>query len=328
MPDFDGWLDELSKRTGASVEESDRERLRNTNPDDPNNPDNNDTTRLMQAYESQYAERGRSGQTGSGTDSSERTAQGYGSGRGETADDRAPAASVAKSWLSPGMPGSGGGQASYGQGSPVNSLFPDWYRELLTRQQQQMETQQAETKARGDALYGQLNQRATQGLAVDRNDPIIRQQADAFSANAERSKREYLADTAERAGPLGNILGEQRLASEKYGQMTGEFEAQLVGRELTARREEISDALHMSAGLLSGEQTRNLQQQLAMLDQAIAEAGVGLSARGQDLDFQLGNRGLDVSMRGQDMGMDQFLRDLALREWDRGQYWDYNWAGL
>lgn len=303
------WLEELSKRTGASVEKSDLERLGQTNPDD--------RQRLMDAYEHQYARRGASGQTGSGKDGSEWTAAGYGSGRNETADDggrpvsRAGAggSSVASAWLGGGGSGEGGG---------ASSLFPDWYEELLTRQQTMAEQQQAENKARGDALYSTLNERATQGLAVDKNNPAIRQQADAYAANTDRARRNYISDVAEASGPLANIRGEERMAAERYGNLTGTFEAELIGRELQAKRDEIAEALRMQGAMLSGDQQRALAQQLAMLDQAIAEAGVGLQARGQDINAQLGNRGLDVTMRGQDLGMDQFLRQLAQRsyEWD------------
>lgn len=306
MADYASWLEELSKRTGASVESSDLERLNQTNPDD--------VGRLQSALESQYGRRGASGQTGSGMDDKEATARGYGSGRGETADDGGVAPPAPS-----GQSGSTVAQAWNGQ--QANTLFPDWYRELLTRQQQQAEQQQMETKARADALYGTLNERAGQSLAIDRNDPIIRAQSDAFSANQDRARRNYLSDTAERQGPLANIQGERRMASERYGQATGTFEAELLGRELSARREEIAEALRMSAGLLSGDQQRTLQQQLAMLDQAIAEAGIGLGARGQDLNFSLGSR-------GQDLGMDQFLRELALREYDTVNRWDYNWTTL
>lgn len=346
--EFDSWIEELEKRTvgNDSNRASDLEKLRSTNPDD--------LDRVKSALESQYQRRA---DPPSGIDSSEMTRRGYGSGRNETADDgggqaRAGAqpSSVAQAWNSSG-------------GNSADSLFPDWYRELLTRQQQQAEQARAETKARADALYAQLNQRATQSLnifepagqstgyagapggtnadgygkfpvpggaaqtgealpasagGVRVADPIIRNQVDVYRAEADRAKRNYLSDVAERSGPLSNIRGEQRMASERTGQNVAGFQSELLSRELTARREEIAEALRMSAGLLSGDQQRGLQQQLAMMDQAIAEAGIGLSARGQDLNYALGNRGLDVNMRGQDLSMDQFLRQLAQRsyEWD------------
>lgn len=297
---FEDWLSDLSERTGASVEQDDLERLRNTNPGD-------DLDRLMDAYESQYKRRGDSGQTGSGRDSSEMTAEGYGSGRNETKDDIAgmqPLAggggssnSVISSWT--------GGNSGVNGGGGQTFNLPDWYRGIMERQQAQAEAAAAANKQRSDALYAQLQEGARQSLNIDRNDPIIRQQADAFSANQERARRNYISDTAEAAGPYANIQGEKRMASERYGAETGAFEAKLYGQELMARRAEIADRLKMMAGMLSGEQIQALQRDLALMDQQIKEQQVAMGLRGQDLDN------------------DQFLRDLALKEWDRGQHWNY-----
>lgn len=160
------------------------------------------------------------------------------------------------------------------------------------------------TSAQSDELFQMLMGRAKQGLNVSRNDPTIRAQADAYSANEERSKRNYLGDLAEKAGPLANLRGEERLANERVGQRTGGFEAELMGRELTARRTEIAQALQGLQGFISGDKQMALQRELAMLDNAIRQQQLGL--------------------QGQQMGMqnDQFLRQLGLNEWDRQNYWD------
>lgn len=298
---FEDWLNNLSKETGASVEQDDLNRLRNTNPGD-------DLDRLMDAYTSQYKRRGDSGTTGSGRDSSEMTAAGYGSARSETKDDIAgmqPLAGggggssnpVIASW----MGGGGGGNSG---GSPTSNL-PDWYRGVLERQTTLAEQQAAQNKQRGDALYAQLQQGAQQSLNIDRNDPLIRAQSDAFAANQERARRNYISDTAEASGPYANIQGEKRMASERYGAETGAFEAKLLGQELMTRRAEITDRLRQMGNMLSGEQVQALQRDLALLDQQIKEQQVAMGYRGQDI------------------GQDQFLRDLALREWDANKKWDY-----
>jgi hypothetical protein len=126
-------------------------------------------------------------------------------------------------------------------------------------------------------LYDELLSRATQGLKIDRNDPIIRDQADAYSANLERSKRNDLADLAERSGPLANLRGETRLANERMGQAAGAFEAQLMGRELTARRDEIAQALSSMQGLLTTEQQLALQRELGLLNNAIQQQQLGFN---------------------------------------------------
>jgi hypothetical protein len=170
------------------------------------------------------------------------------------------------------------------QGAAATTVANQWteqsnalMQQLLTNQQ----AAQAQTDERGSALYDTLDQRATQGLDVSRQDPIIRAQADAYAAAQERARRDHLADVAERSGPYGNLRGEQRLGYERAGQAVGAFEAELMGRELQTRRDEIAQALQMQAGLLSGDQQRALQMQLAALDAAIQQQSVG----SQDAQF-------------------------------------------
>lgn len=164
--------------------------------------------------------------------------------------------------------------------------------------------------SRTEELYQMLLHRATQGLNVDPNDPVIRAQSDAYGANAERARRNFLADTAESAGPLANLQGERRLSAERLGQQTGAFESELVGREMTARRNEIAQALQSMQGLLTTEQSMALQRELAMLNNAIQQQ--------------------ELSLRGQQMSMqnDQFLRQLGFQEADRASYWDALRSGL
>lgn len=216
--------------------------------------------------------------------------------------------------------------------APAASPYPDWYRGMMEQQLAQQQAAQAETKQRADSLYTSLDARAKQGLSVNANDPIIKGQVDAFSAGQERSRRNYLSDVAERSGPYANIRGEQRMTAEKVGQGTSAFQAELLGRELSARREEIADALAMQGSLLSGDQTRNLQAQLAQLDQAIKEAGIAtqrdLGFGDLDLRDRLGTGQLALGNRQLDSANDNFLRELALREWDLGDQSDYRWASL
>jgi hypothetical protein len=167
---------------------------------------------------------------------------------------------------------------------------------------------------RANAFYDQLRQRSQQSLNIDRNDPIIRSQADAYSANQERAKRNYLSDIAEQRGPIANIQGERRMASERVGQATGAFEAELMGRELSARRDEIAQALSLMAGRLTSEQALALQRELGLIDAELKRMSIQQTG-------QLGNRSLDISS-------DQFLRELALREWQAGDASDRAWLGF
>lgn len=195
-------------------------------------------------------------------------------------------------WLTdnPGDIGRGLSSASFGSHGGTQSPAQAW-------------TSQPQQDPRAAALYQQLLQRSQQSLAVDRNDPAIRQQADAYAANQERAKRNYISDIAERNGPYANIRGEQRLAAERAGTNAASFEAELIGRELTARREEIAQALSSMQGLLTAEQQITLQRELASITAALQEQGLAQS-------------------------QDQFLRELALREWQAGDTSDLNWASL
>jgi len=315
MADYSQWVNELARRTGASVEQSDIDRLNQTNPDD--------AARLQGALEAQYRRRAGSGQTGSGMEAAAATAAGYGSARSEKADDQynpsaggaGGAGSVAQQW------GGKGGGMRESPGGVGGNMFPDWYKDIMTRQLSMQEEAQRKNTERGNALYGILSDRAKQSLEIDRNDPIIRAQSGAFSAKQRRAQRNYISDVAESAGPYANIQGERRMAAERYGQATGGFEAELMGRELSARRAEIQQALSGMSGILSADQQRELAMQLKSIDAAMSEAGLGVQ-RG------LGLEGLGVQRRGQDIGYDVNLRQLGLQDWDRQMYYDLLQRGV
>jgi hypothetical protein len=163
---------------------------------------------------------------------------------------------------------------------------------------------------RASAFYDQLLQRSQQSLAVGANDPAIKGQTDAFRAEQERARRNFVSDVAEQEGPLGNIRGEQRMAAERVGQNVSGFQAQLMGRELSARREEIAQALVQMQGVLSGDQQAALQRELAQID------------------AQLRQQGLNLQGRGLDLTNDHFMRELALRQWQMGDDSAYRWASL
>src|SRR5436190_24223626 len=126
------FLGELSKRTGASVEQSELAALQGKSPED--------VDAYKKALETQYAQRG------SNTPG--------GSSGGGAAPAPAAAAPPAQAWNTSG------------------NMFPDWYQGLMQQQVAQQQATQAENKAKSDALYGQLSQRANQGLQVNASDPV------------------------------------------------------------------------------------------------------------------------------------------------------------
>ena len=166
----------------------------------------------------------------------------------------------------------------------------------------------------GNELYNTLLQRSRQGLNINaQTNPNIRQQADPYAAAVERDRRSYMADTAERLGPLANLQGEERLSRERAGQASGLFESQLVGRELQARRDEIQNALMAMQGMLSQEQQLAMQREIANLDAAISREG--LRSREGMQAAQLGSQN------------DQFLASLGLQAENQNNYWDWTRSG-
>lgn len=179
-----------------------------------------------------------------------------------------------------------------------------------------------------DDLFKMLMQRASQGTAVNRDDPNIRSQVDPVVAQQERASRNYLDDQAERAGPLANMQGERRLASERSGQAAGAFESEVIGREIAAKRDEIAQALQLYAGRLTEEQQMGLQGQLASLNAMLQREGMDIQRQGQAQGFDIQRQGLDLQRQGLSQSNDQFMRELALREFDTNNAWDYRWAGV
>lgn len=159
-------------------------------------------------------------------------------------------------------------------------------------------------------LYDMLMQRAKQGLAIGRNDPIIRAQADAYAANEERARRTFLDEMAEGTSPYstGQMQGQQRMSAERLGQRVGGFEAQLMGRELEARRAEIQHALDSLGNRLTEDQRIALQRELGIMDdltrrygiesqRGIAEGELGLGR--QRLGYDIGRSEMDYWLRSQ-----------------------------
>lgn len=157
-------------------------------------------------------------------------------------------------------------------------------------------------------LYNMLMTRAQQGTELDKNDANIKQQVNPFAASQERSRRNYLAQVAERGGPLANINGEQRITAEKAGQNTSMFQSQLIGREIQSRRDEIQAALTQLGTQLNADQSRALQDELGHLNAALSQYGIDTSAGLQQQQINSGN--------------DQFAANFGLNSTNQANYWD------
>lgn len=198
----------------------------------------------------------------------------------------------------------GGGDGGGGrEGGQPRSLASQWT------------SQTSQRDPRWDALYQRLLERSSQGLAIDRTDPTVRAQADAYAANEQRASRSALADMAEKAGPYANMTSERRLAGERVGQRTGAYEAELMGREVQARRDEIAQALVSMQGMLTQEQEVSLRQELAQLDAMLRQQQMALQEK-------LAMAGLSQDWQTALMRDRQFYSDLGLQAEDRATYYD------
>ncbi len=117
-------------------------------------------------------------------------------------------------------------------------------------------------------LFNNLMARANESLTIQPNDPTIQPQVNAFNAQQQQAARNAEAQMAESAGPNANTGAETRSAQEKIGQNTSAFQATLMGQEVTARRQEIQQALSGAEGLLTAEQQMRLQEEDQQLSRA------------------------------------------------------------
>ena len=174
--------------------------------------------------------------------------------------------------------------------------------------------QQPAMQPQSDALFKLLMERAQQGTAVDRNSANVRSQVDPVVAQQQRASRNYIDTLAEKAGPLANIQGEQRLAAERGGQAAGALESEVIGRENDRLLQEKMQALQLGAQFMSEQERNQLQREIAYLQDAAHTAD------------RTQNQGQFSASQSQ--ANDQFLRELALREYDTTNKWDYAWSGV
>jgi hypothetical protein len=139
--------------------------------------------------------------------------------------------------------------------------------------------------------------RAKQSLDINAQDPIIRNQVDAFRAEQDRGRRNAMSDLAESSGPYANLSMQGRQMGEKAAQATSSMQASLIGNELMQRRGEIQNALTGMAGLLSNDQMLAMQNELGLIDANLRQQGIT-------------------------SGNQQFAAQFGLNAADRANYWD------
>lgn len=163
---------------------------------------------------------------------------------------------------------------------------------------------------RRDALFETLMKRSNPD-AITSADPNVAAQSNAYSAQEERARRDYLDQVAERSGPYVNMQGEERMAAERKGQRTGAFEANLIAQEIKAQRDQIAQALESQAGMLSEDKKQAYEERLANLDALLKSKG-----------FDLQDKSINSDMEKALLNNDVQMRQLGLNEWDRASYYD------
>lgn len=176
-----------------------------------------------------------------------------------------------------------------------------------------------------NSLYGTLMGRANQSLNVNARDPIIAGQVNAYRAEQDRSTRNQLAALAESGGPQNNLNQERRMLNESAARSTGGLQAQLLQNELTARRQEIAQALGQMGNMLSDEQKMALQKEMFSIDSQLRSQQIG----NQNSQFYAGlgqdNAHFYSNLNQQN---NQFLDQFGLNAQDRASYWDAVRSGL
>jgi len=192
-----------------------------------------------------------------------------------------------------------------GQTAPAQAQAASYY----SPNAQNTPTMTTSNQGMQDVVRNSYLQQATQGTNINMNDPVIRQQQDAFESAQERSRRNSIADTAEAAnaqglGNSGALTAENRLINEQAGQADSQFAAQLAANELANRRQEIQNALSGMNGMISGDQARMLQEELAKIEEKMGYADLAL--RGE-----LGRGGLANDRLSITNANDQFNKRLG-----------------
>lgn len=150
---------------------------------------------------------------------------------------------------------------------------------LLQSILEQEQSQQAANQQQQAQVWGEIqNQLGTASQPVTADDPIIKPQVDAYRNEQTRATQATQAQEAEssayRGTPTGTADSADQGAQEAAGVNTGNFQASLMGNELTQRRDELVSLLNSSVGMLSSDQAAQVQQEIAALNGQIQSQGL------------------------------------------------------
>lgn len=153
-----------------------------------------------------------------------------------------------------------------------------------------------------------INQMAQQEVP-DVNDAAIKAQLDPMRAEAERAMRGDIRSEAEAAFASDQDFGapEKVAAQERAGQQVGLKAADLVGRELTARRDQIKSALAQFGDTMEADQKRALEEKLRKMEDATKRYGI-------DTDRDVAKSDQDIKRYGIDKTTALGEKDISVRE--------------
>lgn len=142
------------------------------------------------------------------------------------------------------------------------------------------------------------------------DDSILGPQTEVFRVQQQRNQERNRRNVAERAAANGQsqsgFLDRQiNKGIQEQGFNTAAFNANLLGSELTKRREELQAALQLASATGNAEATRELQARLAQVSAMMQQQGLNLQG-------QLGAGDLALRASMAQMGNDQFYDQLGV----------------
>ena len=133
-----------------------------------------------------------------------------------------------------------------------------------------------------DALVKQLEANANQSLNINPlTDPTIQMETAPYTAEQTRTARNLESQAAEAGGPNANVQAADRSITEAAGEASGSYSAGLVSNELTARRDQMQQALTSMQGILTAEESTQMQGEIAQLNAAISLQEAQMTAQNQ-----------------------------------------------
>lgn len=150
------------------------------------------------------------------------------------------------------------------------------------------------------------------GQTPGAEDPIIKNQVDAYRNEKTRASQAQRAALAERAaasglnsGGAGSGAFESGVGGilEAQGEDVGQFSAGAVSKELYSRRDKMTQLMHMALQTGDNEMARNLQMQIAQMDNQLRYATLGEQGRQFDAGLGENRRQFDDNF-GRGLGRD------------------------